>query len=1341
MPAQLQPGDYNYVENANRSVVCPQGASPFAGTSTQSLFASAQSNNVLFLCLGDSLAVNHNGDFDLSGDPQPVSAPGISYVFYSCPPSVSGPDWNSVLSDPCHIDPPAVNAVQSGVTIDGNATFFNAGQVQNVFNGGAPMQVFFAPITLDDFASFGVEEDPNTMELGPCINVNTSDAFSVTYLNQIEGLNLNNNAAGNCTGSFVVEGGLPEFDPNETYTISVSLNLDPTITGDLTGGNYNHGDIVAFTVPQPGIYNVLVEDGVSCAASFTIDMTACDAVNFIAGDEIGPNGSIVCVPISVQDFTDVLSFQYSVEWDPTILEFSSVNATGSLADLNFGPAPPIVDVATVSWFDVSFMGIDLPDNTVIYELCFTVIGPPGSSSPITFSGTPTEMEAVNSAQQELGLVSNAGSVTVTGNINLTFTSCSSSSSSPVDAGTFSITASGSAAPYTYNWENIADPTINGSGTITNNGDTDTAGDNMPVGDVGLPPGSYSVTVTDAAGGMEVANVEVFDAPTLFISLDDVDPTCPNSADGEIFIDNLPLGGVTPHTILWSTTDMNVTQITGLVAGSYSITVIDAAGCTRSLLNYGIGVSPIIVTATALNHVTCNGNGADGSIVVEATGGNIAPGSDYGYSWSVNSNGPSVNGLPPGNFCVTVTDDNNCEQIECFTINPPEVPTITSWDSISVACPTDMNGSLTVNVQPANSPIDSYTWDPPFVGADETISNIGPGTYYVTITAEDGCSVVDSATLFAPTPLVLDSFQITPPNCPGDNNGQIIIFASGGTEPYEYAWSTGVTTNDQVLFGLDGEMNYTVTITDSGNCGDEVIETIFLPDPPSIEVTLTNLEPVTCNGGVPCDGSAVAIASGGTAGTGVYNYSWSSGETEIGVVQSEAMQLCQGEFMVTVTDGLCFAIVSDEIQAPTALELDIDNTFSTQVSCFGDSDGAATVQALGGMPGYTYQWINPNVTGPTISDVPAGTYSGIITDANDCTFAFNIEVGEPEILVADINFDNTFDASCNGEEDGQIEVFWSGGNPGPATYTWTGNVSTTNIASDLPAGVYTVTVTDQNNCSDEVTYAISEPEPIIFELNEIPEPACFGFQTFITIDTAYGGGLDGFNPPYQFSVNGSSTQQITGSIPVLAGDHTVMVFDSARCSASLDITINQPPPIIVELGPDITLELGDSVELEPVIGSSLPLDSIIWNPLTDLLCTSFDCSEVLVKPFEDILYTVTVRDTNGCVGSDDVLIEIDKNRNVYIPNIFTPDGDGNNDFFQVFVGRGVQQVNFLQVYDRWGEQVHEARNFIPGDFDIEYGWDGTFKGKRMDSGVYVYIAEVTFVDGLTLLYRGDVTLMY
>ncbi len=1322
--------------NPNLVVVCPIGVSAFAGTSNQTLFPSAQSNDVEFLCLGDSLEIDHLGG-QTFGDPDPSSPPGISYIFYDCPPTVSGSDLATVENDPCHITNPDPSpfpfwAAQSPTTpldIDGNATFFNGGLLQNFFNNGDPVEIWFAPVTFDDWAVAGFETDGMGGPDGPCINVNTNDAFRVVYLNEIQGTNINVAANGPCAGSFVAEGGLPEFDGSEYTNISISLASDPSVIADIQNTNITHGETVVFSISQPGLYNVVIEDGKSCEASFTIDMSGCPDLTTTAGDEFATPGSTVCVPITATDgFVDLASFQYIIGYDPAVLTFQTINNVALPDDLLF--SSPLPGEINLTWFYNLFPASQtFPAGTVLYEVCFTAIGAVGTSSPITFFGddlTVIEIGMTNGVDIfAIGYEFNEGSVTITNSsITMDFTACSTTDI--LNNGSFTFTVTGGNAPYNFGWVQVGNPGNNGMGTIANNGDTESV--------IDLPPGTYDVAVTDATGTIQTGTITIPNTDPLFAQLNPTNPQCPGGMDGSMSL--VFSGGIAPYDIVWSVPGNDgMTELNGLGQGTYSATVTDNLGCS-TVVSQGIGNIDITLDTILLQHITCDSGPGSGAITVLASGGTPP----FTYAWDNGATGPAISNLIAGLYNVIVTDGNGCVHGQPIAVSEPILPVITGFDSVSVICPNDQSGELTVIAQPGTSPIINYEWSNG--QNDQTISGLNAGTYFVTVTDVDGCSTQDSVTLFAPPPMVID-YVVTEPMCPEDPDGQINLNITGGAEPYNILWENGST--DFVLPALTCDSFYNVTISDANFC-ETIEESIEVGCPSAIAVTFTGIEGVSCNGGVPCDGLATAIASGGTAQTGLYNFNWSSGEVFNNVSESMAQQLCQGVQTVEVNDGDCSVTVQvedllnmiDSIPSPPELAFDIANTSSIPVSCFGDSDGSATVQATGGTPSYTYEWTNPVAAiGPTIDNVPTGTYNVIATDANGCTKLLPVIVGEPDPLVAAIDLDNTFNASCAGLEDGQIVVTWTGGNIGGATYTWDPNVNNSSTATGLTVGTYSVTVTDSKGCSDEVQHTVLEPAPVEALIPPPVEPLCFGDQTVVTVDTAWGG----IGEPYFFSVDFGPKQFETAAIPILAGDHVIRVFDSNDCFTEYNISVGQPLPVVVSLGPDTTIQLGDSVKLDPAIGSVFPIDTLLWMPMNFLRCPIGDtlCREPVASPLETIQYEITVIDVNGCVGTDEIIVDIDKNRNVYIPNAFSPNGDGINDVMKIYTGPGVAQVSYFHIYDRWGEQLYSDLNFLPADSYLE-GWDGRFNGKDMNTGVYVYLAEVIFVDGTVLLYRGDVTLI-
>ncbi|RMD71641.1 MAG: hypothetical protein D6818_07570, partial [Bacteroidetes bacterium] len=393
-------------QNGGSEVACTD---QYAGTVTLTNF-QGQSNdfnppNTIYLCFGDQFDIVHNGDADLTGDPQPSTTPGIGYAFYDCPPTVSGPDLSSIVADPCvnQTSPIILGGVPvpqtQGIWVaadqpDGNLTVVNDGTLQEAFNGGtpAPIQFWFAPITIDDFATLGYEQASGGGPAGPCVNANVAAAFSVVYLNAIEASSIN---VSGCSGSFQVRGGLPEWD-GSAYSISIVHTTDPALMGTITNGTPNHGDNVAFSVPAPGTYEVTIADGKSCEAVFTVDMSSCTGVTFALPIMGVQPGDTVCLPLTVSNFTDILSAQFSLSYDPAVVQFLYAD--------NFNPNMPWLSDANFndtgngiafSWNDLSLNGVTLPDGAVAFELCFEAVGMEGEASPVDFTDQPTPPEVTD----------------------------------------------------------------------------------------------------------------------------------------------------------------------------------------------------------------------------------------------------------------------------------------------------------------------------------------------------------------------------------------------------------------------------------------------------------------------------------------------------------------------------------------------------------------------------------------------------------------------------------------------------------------------------------------------------------------------------------------------------------------------------------------------------------------------------------------------------------------------------------------------------------------------------------------------------------------------------------
>ena len=352
---------------------------------------------------------------------------------------------------------------------------------------------------------------------------------------------------------------------------------------------------------------------------------------------------------------------------------------------------------------------------------------------------------------------------------------------------------------------------------------------------------------------------------------------------------------------------------------------------------------------------------------------------------------------------------------------------------------------------------------------------------------------------------------------------------------------------------------------------------------------------------------------------------------------------------------------------------------------------------------------------------SGSYSMDFMSAIGCDSTHTIVLDVlPEIEVA---FDIV--PTCVGESSGEASATVTGGLP-PYEYAWsTGDNS--NTINELSVDSYTLTVTDDNNCT-QVQNA------------DIGLTGASGF-TIKTIDVTCFGDIDGsliiqtLNEELSFSLDGNSYSQDTLFNNLEPGEYTVYVQDAAGCVYVEEARINEPNLLAISLPQDTLLRLGDSLIINPTLSRN---DSLIflWTPNTYLNCDT--CLQTVSTPFKSIIYTLTAQDTFGCSAFESMQISVNSEREIFLPNAFSPNNDGVNDVLFPYGNESVVQVNSFRIYDRWGNTLHDKVNFSVGEND--FGWDGSFRGKRMQTGVYVYVLEVVFIDGETVIFRGDVSLL-
>jgi gliding motility-associated-like protein len=581
---------------------------------------------------------------------------------------------------------------------------------------------------------------------------------------------------------------------------------------------------------------------------------------------------------------------------------------------------------------------------------------------------------------------------------------------------------------------------------------------------------------------------------------------------------------------------------------------------------------------------------------------------------------------------------------------------------------------------------------------------------------DTCFVVDFVTE------IIVEFQGDTLACHGDATGQIIFSASSGLPPYTYAWRNVQET----AFGA-GTMNFEgeeITLVDlpAGTyiiaIMDEFFQTtitVEIIEPEPLVLMLDNQSNASCFS--ICDGAAAFSASGGVGG---YQFAWSNGET-----QPALTGLCAGPYQVTLTDANgCEQIQNITVTEPPEFIVTVVET--QPVSCFGGTDGIATAQTNGNPSAYA--WANGGTTA-AISSLPAGEYEVVVTNADGCQATGRGTITQPAAPVtAQIVVEQP--VNCQGDANAVLRAVPGG--PGDSfTINWS-NGSTAALLSGLPAGAYAVLVRNEKGCEAEAQLDLGEPELVRASLS-VTDITCLSGDNggIIQVEETTGG-----VPPYQYALDGILFAPSPVFSNLFAGAYTLTVRDAVGCEQEFDATVNPAPELVVELEADASIQLGDSVRITALTNS---MDVVFTWTFPDSLGKSDGPPAVWARPLLSSGYAVEVFDTvTFCRATDFIFIGVRSERRVFIPNAFSPNADGNNDMLTVFSDNAVRQVKTFRIFSRYGSLVFEDEDFLPND--PNRGWDGTFRGGEMPPGVYVYVAEIEFVDGRTELFKGDVTLV-
>ncbi|HNM25367.1 MAG TPA: gliding motility-associated C-terminal domain-containing protein, partial [Saprospiraceae bacterium] len=695
--------------------------------------------------------------------------------------------------------------------------------------------------------------------------------------------------------------------------------------------------------------------------------------------------------------------------------------------------------------------------------------------------------------------------------------------------------------------------------------------------------------------------------------------------------------------------------------------------------------------------------------------------DYLWSDPNQQFGPFAVSLTAGPYTVTITDANDCSITATATVTEPELLTA-SITPTNAKCNGESTGSALATANGGTMPY-SYTWNVPQTGPQ--ITGVPAGQYSLTVTDAHNCKVSGvTTTIGQPATAVTVSASQTFVACFGSDQNVATATANGGNgAPFNYLWSNGQAGS--TANNLDADLSYSVTATDAQGC--TATQSLSLTELDSIAVNAAFTLP-TCAGAH--DGqAAINFIEGGIGGGNInnYTYTWSiPGATGVSFVNGLSAGI---PYSVTASDAQgCTGTFAFSLTEPAPISV---VTAANDVTCFGFADGTATVTFVASDQDVTgYAWSNNGAT-KQITDLPAGMYTVTVTNANGCTGTSSVEVKEPEALQLDFEVD---EIKCAGDSNAIIQAVVAGGTP-EYMLTWNTGDHQPGLSGVAP-GVYTLGITDANGCVLVDSIRIIAPDPLNISL-DITDVDCYGDKDGRIKVSVIGGEL-----PYHYSLDGGPFVGTTTFIQVPPGVHTVVVRDVNGCTNTATDTLFQPLPVEVFAGLDTTILFGESLLIEAAVSNAVGMVSYQWeSALSDsLFCQdTFDCASILVHPSFGNIYKVTVIDENGCRGHDQIRVEVEKPRGIFVPTGFTPNADQNNDLLVVYgKTRTVKEITSFRVYDRWGELVWEDLNFPINDEGR--GWDGNFRGKACESGVYVWVAEVLYLDGFTETAKGHTTLI-
>jgi gliding motility-associated-like protein len=839
-------------------------------------------------------------------------------------------------------------------------------------------------------------------------------------------------------------------------------------------------------------------------------------------------------------------------------------------------------------------------------------------------------------------------------------------------------------------------------------------------------------------------------------------TCYGGQNGVLEV--IPAKGVDPLWVEWTGPDYwedegyNMFILDERRQGFYTATVTDSLGC------YNVGtlnlLEPYTEVAFYFNQfISCPGAN-DAQITLALTDGEDPPYYYYIMRDLTDTvyEGPlppqsfppvpvHIDSVAPGEYLLIVEDANGCKLPEIRTLFDAPVTEVkfgkSDYSGYNISCEAYSDGSIWVSsirsyymdgtdtVFVTNVAPYTYQWtasDGGVITGSSTENNlvdVPAGTYHLTVTTSKGCTFQFTEVLTEPDGIDLlgEDVSLSPDgnyqiSCYGRNDGYIDLQFDGGTGAYAYSW-TGPETFTAATASITGLYHgtYDLTVTDANGCHRYYQYVLNEPDSVGISVikslTGDGLYNISCNGE---DGQIDITVTGGS-GPGTYGYDWKNDSNPEWSSNLEDLSVKAGSYRVYVTDANgCTTDRGVELTQPLPLAVSVAISDITCLTAPAYNDGAIDLTVEGGKSPYSYMWTGPSgytATEQDISGLTSGDYNVRVTDDYGCIIDANAQLSLPEPLTVDriLSDYNGFNVSCLGRADGWLKVVPVTGTA-PYQYSWSGpdgyTATDTDSIYSLREGPYTVSVTDNNLCNTIVETTLVSPGQLSLT---IIKQTSEGGNYNINCNGEAAGRVDltavnaAGTASYLWSDGGAGSSRDD----LRAAEYEVIVTDGNGCSADTTLTLTEPDPLNISFSmvSPYCPESTDGRIFAGVTGGE-GVYSFLWN-------SGHTTQEI--TGLTSGLYIVDVSDYNGCSATDSLTLAPLNDRCVGIPNAFSPDGDGINEYWVISMISLYPQAEVV-ILNRWGEMVWKSEKGYPDP------WDGrASNGRALPMDSYHYAIDL------------------